>query len=97
MAEAKISAVANDVAAAMDDKNMDRRTADLEAQIAELKAELSNLASTVGNIGQATGAVVKGEAERVTDDLRERVRSEPLGALAAVAGISFVLGLMARR
>lgn len=71
--------------------------ADLDKQIAELRAEITRLTETVSAIGTGATAVVKTEAEVLTERLRDRVREEPVSTLLAIAGISFVIGLLARR
>lgn len=71
--------------------------ADLDKQIAELRAEIARLTESVSAIGTGATAVVKSEAEVLTERLRDRVREEPVSTLLAIAGISFVIGLLARR
>jgi len=71
--------------------------AELENQIAELRAEISRLTDSVSAIGSGAKAVVTSEAEVLTERLRERVRDEPVSTLLTVAGISFFVGLLARR
>ncbi|MBP2235154.1 ElaB/YqjD/DUF883 family membrane-anchored ribosome-binding protein [Sinorhizobium kostiense] len=77
------------------------RTADaqveLQAQLADLRAEITRLTETVSAIGSGAKAVVQGEAELMTERLRERVREEPVTTLATVAGVAFIFGLLARR
>lgn len=71
--------------------------ADLDQQVADLRAEIARLTETVTNIGSGAKAVVKSEAEVLTERLRDRVRDEPVSTLLTIAGVSFVLGLLARR
>ena len=71
--------------------------AEVDVQIAELRAEIARLTEAVSAIGSGTRAVVQGEAELMAERLRERVREEPLATLVAVAGVSFLLGLISRR
>lgn len=71
--------------------------AEVDAQIAELRAEIARLTEAVSAIGSGTKAVVHGEAELLAERVRERVRTEPLSTLAAVAGASFLFGLLSRR
>ena len=66
-------------------------------QIAELRAEIARLTEAVSAIGSGTRAVVQGEAELMVERVRERVREEPLSTLVAVAGVSFLFGLISRR
>ncbi len=70
---------------------------DLDTQIAELRAEIARLTESVSAIGTGARAVVTSEAEVLTERLRERVREEPVTTLLAVAGVAFVVGLLARR
>ena len=71
--------------------------AEVDVQIAELRAEIARLTEAVSAIGSGTRAVVQGEAELMAERVRERVREEPLSTLVAVAGVSFLLGLISRR
>ena len=71
--------------------------AEVDVQIAELRAEIARLTEAVSAIGSGTKAVVQGEAELMAERVRERVREEPLSTLVAVAGVSFLLGLISRR
>ncbi|WP_104667665.1 hypothetical protein [Ensifer adhaerens] len=71
--------------------------AEVDAQIAELRAEIARLTEAVTAIGTSTKAVVQGEADLLAERVRERVREEPLSTLVAVAGVSFLFGLMSRR
>ncbi|WP_429808100.1 hypothetical protein [Ensifer sp. B1-9] len=71
--------------------------AEVDVQIAELRAEIARLTEAVSAIGSGTRAVVQGEAELMAERVRERVREEPLATLVAVAGVSFLLGLISRR
>ena len=71
--------------------------AELESQVQELKAEIARLTETVSAIGTGAKAVVQGEAELMTERLRERVRDDPISTLLTVAGVAFLVGLFARR
>jgi len=71
--------------------------AEVDVQIAELRAEIARLTEAVSAIGSGTRAVVQGEAELMVERVRERVREEPLSTLVAVAGVSFLFGLISRR
>lgn len=92
MVEKKLASVPNDV-------NVEANAvrADLDNQIAELRAEITRLTETVSAIGTGAKAVVASEAEVLTERLRERVREEPVSTLLAIAGVAFVIGLLARR
>jgi ElaB/YqjD/DUF883 family membrane-anchored ribosome-binding protein len=70
---------------------------DLDNQISDLRAEIARLTDSVSAIGSGAKAVVQSEAEVLTERLRDRVREEPVTTLLTIAGVSFVLGLLARR
>ncbi len=70
---------------------------ELQAQITDLRAEITRLTETVSNIGSGAKAVVQGEAELMTERLRDRVREEPVSTLLTVAGVAFIFGFLARR
>jgi len=70
---------------------------DLDNQIADLRAEITRLSESVTAIGTGARAVMQTEAEVLTERLRDRVREEPMTTLLAIAGVSFVIGLLARR
>lgn len=69
---------------------------DLAAQISTLRADLSKLTESVGAIGGGAKRAVSAEAEELTERLRDKVRSEPIMALAVTAGIAYLFGLMHR-
>ncbi|ACP24559.1 hypothetical protein NGR_c07660 [Sinorhizobium fredii NGR234] len=94
MAEKKLAAVGAD----MDTEKTSADTQmELQAQVAELRAEIVRLTETVSAIGSGAKAVVQGEAELMTERLRERVRDDPISTLLTVAGVAFLFGLFARR
>ncbi len=93
MVEKKLQAVEK---VAVSDAEASAR-AEVDAQIAELRAEIARLTEAVTAIGTSTKAVVQGEADLLAERVRERVREEPLSTLVAVAGVSFLFGLMSRR
>ncbi|KQR77360.1 hypothetical protein ASG25_03490 [Rhizobium sp. Leaf384] len=70
---------------------------ELDSQISDLRAEIARLTDSVSAIGSGAKAVVQSEAEVLTERLRDRVRDEPVTTLLTIAGVSFVLGLLARR
>ncbi|KQS67897.1 hypothetical protein ASG39_05985 [Rhizobium sp. Leaf371] len=70
---------------------------ELDSQISDLRAEIARLTDSVSAIGSGAKAVVQSEAEVLTERLRDRVREEPVTTLLTIAGVSFVLGLLARR
>ena len=92
MVEKKFASVSSDV-----DVETNAARADLDHQIAELRNEITRLTETVSAIGTGAKAVVTSEAEVLTERLRERVREEPVSTLLAIAGVAFVIGLLARR
>lgn len=94
MVEKKLSAVPNEAVAEIE---ASAARVDLDNQIAELRAEIARLTESVSAIGSGAKAVVASEAEVLTERLRERIRDEPVSTLLAIAGVSFVFGLLARR
>ena len=70
---------------------------DLSAQITALKEDLAKLSESVVAIGQGAKTVVTEEAALVTSRVRDKVREEPLFALAVTAGVAYVVGLLSRR
>ncbi|AWI56382.1 hypothetical protein [Sinorhizobium fredii] len=94
MAEKKLAAVGADMEI---EKTAADTQMELQAQVAELRAEIVRLTETVSAIGSGAKAVVQGEAELMTERLRERVRDDPISTLLTVAGVAFLFGLFARR
>ncbi|APG83845.1 MULTISPECIES: hypothetical protein [Sinorhizobium] len=94
MAEKKLAAVGADMET---EKTAADTQMELQAQVAELRAEIVRLTETVSAIGSGAKAVVQGEAELMTERLRERVRDDPISTLLTVAGVAFLVGLFARR
>jgi hypothetical protein len=92
MVEKKFASVPNQA-----DVEASAAKVDLDSQIADLRAEISRLTESVSAIRTGAKAVVTSEAEVLTERLRERVREEPVSTLLAVAGVAFVVGLLARR
>ncbi|MBP1859762.1 hypothetical protein [Rhizobium herbae] len=88
----KFAAVSNEA-----DVEASTARVDLDNQIAELRAEIARLTESVSAIGTSAKAVVASEAEVLTERLRDRIRDEPVSTLLAIAGVSFVIGLLARR
>ncbi len=70
---------------------------DLSTQIAALREDLARLSESVVAIGQGAKSVVAEEASLVTERVREKVRDEPLFALAVTAGVAYLIGLLSRR
>lgn len=94
MAEKKLAAVGADMEI---EKTAADTQMELQAQVAELRTEIVRLTETVSAIGSGAKAVVQGEAELMTERLRERVRDDPISTLLTVAGVAFLFGLFARR
>lgn len=72
-------------------------TDDLSVQIAALREDLSRLSESVVAIGQGAKSVVTEEASLMTERVRDKVREEPLFALAVTAGVAYMIGLLSRR
>jgi ElaB/YqjD/DUF883 family membrane-anchored ribosome-binding protein len=70
---------------------------DLSAQVAALRNDLARLTESVVALGQGAKSAVTDEASLMTERLRDKVREEPLVALAVTAGIAYVFGLLSRR
>ncbi|THK39663.1 hypothetical protein EHS39_00425 [Ensifer sp. MPMI2T] len=94
MAEKKLAAVGTEADAEARTANAQ---AELEAQIADLRTEIARLTESVSAISTGARAVVQGEAELMTERVRERVREEPISSVLTVAGVAFLFGLLARR
>ncbi|MBP1882907.1 hypothetical protein [Sinorhizobium mexicanum] len=94
MAEKKLAAVGAEIDA---EARSASAQAELEAQIADLRTEITRLTETVSAISTGAKAVVQGEAELMTERVRERVREEPISSLLTIAGVAFLFGLLARR
>ncbi|MDL2407353.1 hypothetical protein PY650_17120 [Rhizobium calliandrae] len=70
---------------------------DLTAQIVALREDLTKLSRSMAAVGQGAKSVVTEEAQELTDQLRDRVRQEPIFMIAAAAGIGYLVGLLSRR
>ncbi|MBB3453187.1 ElaB/YqjD/DUF883 family membrane-anchored ribosome-binding protein [Rhizobium sp. BK313] len=70
---------------------------DLAVQIAALREDLTKLSRSMAAVGQGAKSVVTEEAQEITEQLRDRVRQEPIFMIAAAAGIGYLLGLLSRR
>jgi ElaB/YqjD/DUF883 family membrane-anchored ribosome-binding protein len=70
---------------------------DLSAQVKALREDLARLSESVVALGQGAKTVVTDEASLMTERLRDKVREEPILALAVTAGIAYLFGLMSRR
>ena len=96
MVEEKFAAVSDDAKIEADVEATAART-ELDSQIAELRAEIARLTDSMSAIGSSAKAVARSELDVMVESARARVREEPVTTLLAVAGFSFVLGLLARR
>ena len=88
MAEPKTPEPGTPTAAAADDLSM---------QIATLREDLAKLSETVKSLGLEARAAVSHEAAQATERVRERVREDPIFALAVAAGVAYLIGLLRRR
>lgn len=70
---------------------------DLSAQVTALREDLARLSDSVVALGQGAKTAVADEASMLTERVREKVREEPLFALAVTAGVAYLFGLMSRR
>ena len=70
---------------------------DLSMQIATLREDLAKLSETVKSLGLEARAAVSNEAAQATERVRERVREDPIFALAVAAGVAYLIGLLSRR
>lgn len=96
MVEKKFAAVPNEDKIEADVEATAAR-AELDSQIAELRADIARLTESLSAIGTGAKAVARTELDVLVESAREKVREEPVTTLLAVAGFSFVLGLLARR
>ena len=72
-------------------------TEDLAAQVAALREDLTRLSESIVALGQGAKTAVADEASVMTEKVRDKVREEPLFALAVTAGVAYVVGLLSRR
>lgn len=70
---------------------------DLSAQISALRDDLARLSESVVALGQGAKAAVTDEASLMTERVRDKVREEPLLAIAVTAGVAYIFGLLSRR
>lgn len=75
----------------------DTAAEELSAQIAALRDDLAKLSESVVAISHGARSAVAEEASLVTERVRDKVREEPILALAVTAGIAYVIGLLSRR
>ncbi|WP_114390808.1 DUF883 family protein [Notoacmeibacter marinus] len=82
-------------------------TGDVEKEIAQLRADVASLTETLKSVGAATARDLQGRAygkrDEISDQLRvkeeeikERVRENPLQALGIAAGVGFLVGVIWR-
>lgn len=93
MAETKSASTHSSSARAQTEMAME----DLAAQVAALREDLTRLSQSAAAVGQGAKSVVAEEAQEITEQLRERVRQEPIFMVAAAAGIGYLIGLLSRR
>jgi ElaB/YqjD/DUF883 family membrane-anchored ribosome-binding protein len=72
-------------------------TDDLSAQVAALREDLARLSESVVALGQGAKTAVADEASVLTERVRDKVRQEPILAIAVTAGVAYLFGLMSRR
>ncbi|EJJ29524.1 hypothetical protein [Rhizobium sp. CF142] len=70
---------------------------DLSAQVAALREDLARLSESVIALGQGAKTAVTDEASVMTERVRDKVREEPLTAIAITAGVAYLFGLLSRR
>jgi ElaB/YqjD/DUF883 family membrane-anchored ribosome-binding protein len=70
---------------------------DLSAQVAALREDLARLSESVVALGHDAKTAVTDEASVMTERLRDKIRQEPIFALAVTAGVAYLFGLMSRR
>ncbi|MDR6669796.1 ElaB/YqjD/DUF883 family membrane-anchored ribosome-binding protein [Rhizobium sp. 1399] len=70
---------------------------DLSAQVAALRDDLARLSESVIALGQGAKTAVTDEASVMTERVRDKVREEPLTAIAITAGVAYLFGLLSRR
>ncbi|GAC1041116.1 hypothetical protein [Rhizobium sp. No.120] len=93
MAEMKSASTPSSSARAQTETAME----DLAAQVAALREDLAKLSQSVAAVGQGAKSIVTEEAQELTEQLRERVREEPIFMIAAAAGLGYLIGLLNRR
>jgi ElaB/YqjD/DUF883 family membrane-anchored ribosome-binding protein len=70
---------------------------DLSAQVAALREDLARLSESMVALGHGAKAAVTDEASVMAERVRDKVREEPLFALAVTAGVAYLFGLLSRR
>lgn len=70
---------------------------DLSAQVKALREDLARLSESMVALGHGAKSAVTDEASLMTERVRDKVREEPILALAVTAGIAYLFGLMSRR
>ncbi|RLQ88217.1 DUF883 family protein [Notoacmeibacter ruber] len=82
-------------------------TADVENEIAQLRADVASLTDTIKSLGTSTVRDIQSRAydkrDELSDQLRvkeeeikERVRENPMQALGIAAGVGFLVGVIWR-
>jgi len=57
-----------------------------------LRRDVDRLAGTAGEVAAGATSLAKSEARGVVQDLEERIRAQPLKAVAVVAALAFIFG-----
>lgn len=96
MADLKTAGALNTPGTGTSNPSLSVASDDLSSQISTLRADLARLTDSVGALGGGAKRAVTEEASELTDKLRNKVREEPIMAIAVTAGIAYLLGLMHR-
>jgi hypothetical protein len=64
----------------------------IREQIEALRSEVARLSESASKIASGSTRIAKAEARSYLNDLKERIRSQPLTVLGMVAAVAFVLG-----
>ena len=69
------------------------RSSDIDREkMRALQKEAGRMAESASNLASGTARLAKAEARTFVHDLEDRIRRQPLTAVAIVAGIAFVFG-----
>jgi hypothetical protein len=64
----------------------------IREQIEALRSEVTRLSESASQIASGSARLAKAEAQSYLNDLKERIRSQPLTVMGMVAAVAFVLG-----